>query len=86
MEFVASTLVHLDEEQLSLPSLPIAAAKGGDGGTAIGGDDEQEQRRRRGGSRQTKNVGLMVALHDKMAGEGGEAGGRKGLIVATTHL
>ena len=86
MEYVASKLVHLDEEHLSLSSLHVSASDGEAKAAAIGGDDEQEQRRKRGGSRQTKNVGLMVALHDKMAGEGGEAGGRKGLIVATTHL
>lgn len=33
-------------------------------------------RRRRGGTRQTKNIGLMVALKSR----------EKGLIVATTHL
>lgn len=95
MDFVASKLVHLDEEFLSPPSSTSQSA-------GQGGLDEDEKRRRRGGSRQTKNVGLMVALADKRAagenaaqggdeGDSGEATGRrsakgKGIIVATTHL
>jgi RNA exonuclease NGL2 len=97
MDFVASRLVHLDEEFLSPPSSTSQSA-------GQGALDEDEKRRRRGGSRQTKNVGLMVALADKQAaessagegegegddGEGtgtGESKGKgKGIIVATTHL
>jgi hypothetical protein len=39
---------------------------------------EGDGRRRRGGTRQTRNVGLVVALDDH------ESGG--GIVVATTHL
>lgn len=42
-----------------------------------GTESLEEVRRRRGGSRQTKNVGLIVALE----GKDGE-----GVIIVTTHL
>jgi RNA exonuclease NGL2 len=90
MDFVASKLVHLDEEFLSGP---LAGEAEQPGGLEMA---EEEKRRRRGGSRQTKNVGLMVALGDKRAGgadgvdgqdgNGGSGGKSKGIIVATTHL
>ena len=85
MDFVASHLVHLDEEPLGAP----VAGNGIDSANAEGRSDvDAEQRTRRGGSRQTKNVGLMVALADKRASrEGAPANALgKGLIVATTHL
>ena len=41
-------------------------------------DGEGDERRRRGGTRQTKNVGLMVALEDIV--------GSASIVVATTHL
>ncbi|WVW82629.1 hypothetical protein I302_104640 [Kwoniella bestiolae CBS 10118] len=59
----SSKLIHLDEEHLSSSDSKNA----GDG------------KRRRGGSRQTKNVGLIVAL-EEVDGDG------RGIVVATTHL
>lgn len=41
-----------------------------------GGDGEQEARRRRAGTRETKNIGLMVALKDKKG---------KGGVVSSSH-
>ncbi|OCF54373.1 hypothetical protein L486_08287 [Kwoniella mangroviensis CBS 10435] len=60
----SSKLVHLDEEEIS---------------TNNSREKEEDEKRRRGGSRQTKNVGLIVAL-EQIDGDG------KGIVVATTHL
>ncbi|OCF45310.1 hypothetical protein I317_00833 [Kwoniella heveanensis CBS 569] len=64
----ASRLVHLDSEDLS-PSPAVYE----------GGGDEESARKRRGGTRQTKNVGLIVALQDA-------EDERRGIVVTTTHL
>ncbi|WVQ97282.1 hypothetical protein IAU59_004393 [Kwoniella sp. CBS 9459] len=64
----ASKLIHLDLEELS----PASTAPDQSG-------DDEGARKRRGGSRQTKNVGLIVALQD-VEDE------KKGIVVATTHL
>ncbi|WVQ61892.1 uncharacterized protein L199_000025 [Kwoniella botswanensis] len=60
----SSKLVHLDEEEIS----PSDSKETGEDG-----------KRRRGGSRQTKNVGLIVAL-EQIDGDG------KGIVITTTHL
>ncbi|WWC86536.1 uncharacterized protein L201_001413 [Kwoniella dendrophila CBS 6074] len=65
----SSRLIHLDDQELS-PSRLISGENP---------NEAEEGKRRRGGSRQTKNVGLIVAL-EEIDGDG------RGIIVATTHL
>ncbi|ADV25600.1 Hypothetical Protein CGB_M3420C [Cryptococcus gattii WM276] len=65
-----SRLIHLDFEEIHPRPGNLTAGEDGD-------ESLEEVRRRRGGSRQTKNVGLLVALE----GKDGE-----GVVIATTHL
>ncbi|WVQ82539.1 hypothetical protein IAT38_004668 [Cryptococcus sp. DSM 104549] len=68
----ASHLLQLDLGEVN----PVSQATGSE---AAADEEGADGRRRRGGSRQTKNVGLIVAL--ERADEPG-----KGVVVATTHL
>ncbi|OWZ76922.1 RNA exonuclease NGL2 [Cryptococcus neoformans Bt85] len=65
-----SKLIHLDFEEIHPRSSDLVVREDGT-------ESLEEVRRRRGGSRQTKNVGLIVALE----GKDGE-----GVIIVTTHL
>ncbi|AAW46917.1 hypothetical protein CNBM2200 [Cryptococcus deneoformans B-3501A] len=65
-----SKLIHLDFEEIHPRSSDLVIRE--DGAESL-----EEVRRRRGGSRQTKNVGLIVALECKDG---------EGVIIATTHL
>ncbi|WVF70931.1 hypothetical protein IAT40_005726 [Kwoniella sp. CBS 6097] len=79
----ASKLIHLDLEELSpAPNTNTNTNTNMYTNAKVGsGDDDNAEsaRKRRGGSRQTKNVGLIVALQDVQ-------NEKRGIVVATTHL